>query len=130
MSRFDLLLSFVSLALPKPPEDLTIESRTQNEITLKWQLVPLATSYQIEFKYPNNKTETFFKSGGFQLALIDELEPNTSYSVRIRSETLTGLSNLTEPLEIKTLGLGLYLFCARLDGNKCTIEGLKFSSFK
>lgn len=96
--------------LPKPPEGLTAESRTTNEITLKWELVPLATRYQIEFKYPNNKTETFFKSGGFQLAMMDGLQPETSYSVRIRSETLTGPSNFSEPLIVKTLSLGLWWF--------------------
>ena len=92
--------------MPKPPKNFEVEADSSTEIVIQWQPVKLAKYYQIEMKYPNKQTKKIKQKAAFTLISIGDLQSGTEYSFRIQTITLTGYSDFTEFITVKTKSSG------------------------
>ena len=120
--------------LPLPPKNLRLDSRTSDSFTLSWDHVRLSESYELVVMTSpetnalnttkDNSTTTTTKTndyitinagessaaggGGRTLSIVDNLKPDTTYWVKIRTRSLTGFGNYSQPaFEITTMRSGI-----------------------
>eukprot|EP00111_Clytia_hemisphaerica_P000770 TCONS_00002265-protein len=92
-------------SLPSPPKHLIVKASEPNEIMLTWQPVSKATHYEIEITYPDGSKKIISKSSRFNIAVIDGLKSKTEYGAKIRTRSLTGVSNFTDQITVSTNSL-------------------------
>ena len=97
------------LGLPLPPQNFRLDTRTSNTITVKWDSSDkLIKNFELIITSKNNFTRTVNKLSQYNLAIVDGLLPATNYIIKIRTRSLAGFSNFTDPIEIRTMGSGMY----------------------
>ena len=102
------------LGLPLPPQDFRLDTRTSNAFTVRWDSSDkLIKKFEL-IVTSDNLTRTINKLSTHNLATVDGLKPDTKYMIRIRTRSLTGLSNFTDPLEVRTMGSGMWPYTTHI----------------
>ena len=71
---------------PAAPTGLTVSASTANSLSLSWDAIPGAGSYQVQYRQAGNPTWTVEPETTDAAYTLTELEPDTSYVFKVRAK--------------------------------------------
>lgn len=76
---------------------------TANDISLSWEPVPEADTYEIVFRYADGSEKVLYRS--IRSVRFVDLEQDTGYQIKIRARSKNGFGKFAT-LTVKTLKIG------------------------
>jgi serine protease len=101
-----------------PPTQLTATSPTENTLSVSWQSVLAAQSYEIHLRKAGQTTWSVFDGLTTTSTTLNALEACTTYELKIRTHCISGdITDFTPTIFVRTIGCGL---CG--EGIYCTVS--------
>jgi len=97
--------------------DLVLDTKTNNSITIEWNDVLYATSYNLQFKHDTALVWTEFTNVNSPYTFTG-LEPCTDYNFRIHTQCADSTHGYDNSVTFRTLGCG-----ACTEKNYCEVQG-------
>lgn len=101
----DLIINVIGDICDSAPTGLALSNQTTQRTTLSWNQVSPSTVYDIEYKKSSSNIWTSINNGTSEMAILTDLDPVTSYQVRICSKCDTGIAKCTNIKTFTTSGI-------------------------
>lgn len=101
----DLIINVIGDICNSAPTGLSLSNQTTQRITPSWNQVSPSTEYDIEFKKSSSNIWTSIDNGTSEMAILTELDPVTSYQIRVCSKCDTGIPKCSNIKTFATTGI-------------------------
>jgi len=91
--------------LPVRPTNIQLEWRKYDSLSLRWDRVKMAITYDLRVIHPNGHEVSYLVDGRYPGKTVLGLENGTTYAVKIRSKAMSGYSSFSVLVNFTTLQL-------------------------